>query len=237
MSIRKVYFGQGGVGMLSRGLSHGYKSLIMDEDLGMGNLINFETSEEALVMSPVDGNADLSNDAITFICDSFGVCNIKSKISIIFCDDGKMLVTLYYGMLHINYDGVVVSPACGITEDVSMRSGIKWVDMDTILAMRQYFGTELQQRYYQDFEYFFEVCGGSDKNNCATWSCRCLKDEYIDMSLGFIAETEIKIMRRERQREVNKICAMFTNPMQSQITLAGQTAYDNDGLEVLEEEY
>ena len=30
MSVRKVYFGQGGVGMLSRGLSHGYKSLIID---------------------------------------------------------------------------------------------------------------------------------------------------------------------------------------------------------------
>lgn len=217
--MSKAYFGVGGEERtIRRSASHGYKNIKVSENLAMSNLFEFVTEgDDTLVMSPVDGKVDLSKDAVTFICKSFGVSgNVKSKISVMFCDDGEMIVTLLQGMLHVMFDGKVVTPVAGDIGDYqsSALEGIYWIDSDTLLSSKQYFGSELQSRYTQDFEYVFTVSGGI-KGGLTQWTCKCNKDEYIDMSLGFIAEAEDKIIRKKRQSDIDRMNALWSSPVSS----------------------
>lgn len=228
--MRKGYFGKGGEEIiLERHASHGYKKIKVSKDLGIGNLINFRTEGDCLVLDKMDGSIDISKDAITFICKSFGVSgDIKSKISVIFCDDGNMVVTLYEGMLCIEHEGKVITPVAGDVDVTSFNmGGVYWVTEDTLLSLKQYFGTELQGRYTQDFEYVFTVCGGI-KGGCTNWSNKCHKDEYKDLSLGFIAEAEEKIIRKKRQNEVETMNKLWSNIVDGDIGMQFDEDYDDD---------
>lgn len=229
----KAFFGVGGTeAIYTRKASHGYKTIKVDAGLGMGNLISMETEgDDCLVLKPMDGKVDLSKDSVTFMCKSFGVSgDIPCEISVIFCDDGNMLVTLHEGMLHVMFENKVISPVAGNVGDYNSNTvvdGIYWIDADTLLSSKQYFGSELQGRYTQDFEYAFLISGGI-KSGLTHWSCRCLKDKYIDLSLGFIAEAEDKIIRKKRQNDIDRMNALWSAPISGTSGMVFDTPDDEE---------
>lgn len=209
------YFGKGNEELvITRSRCHGYKTLKISDKVSMASHVKFETeNEDVLAVNVTEEESETKK--ITFLCDEFGLYGYKdkggmyAKVSIIFCDNGKMLVTLHEGTLILNYEGDLVQPILGVDNcsKVTSPNNIYWVNADTILSNKCYFGNEIQQVHTQDFEYFFTLSGGKI-NDCASLKIKVHKDEFVDLSLGHVAVMEEELLRKEEAKRAKKIVGL-----------------------------
>lgn len=212
--MKNTFFGKNNEDVvLKRSFSHGYKELVVKKELEIGSVIDFVTEGSKLVMQKTEGTFEYGKDKITFLCKSFGLANNDpAKISVIFCDDGDMLITLHEGTLYIKHEDSILQPVVGSGSYGSVNaSDILWIDEDRLLSGKSYFGDKLQCMNWQDFEYIFEVRGGKDKAGCEYFSVKLFRDEFIDLSLGYTATVREEMQRRERQATVDSIASMCMN--------------------------
>lgn len=196
-------FSQGKV--FERSLAKGHKSLRFAEGCEIMKPISIATDGDVL---SVTREADTEEEEIyTIMCKSFGLVGyhqkLHAKVSIIFCDDGWMLVTLLEGGMVVMVDEKLVLPTVGdfavpsISED-----DIYWVNANSLLGYSEHMG--IKGRFMYDVEFAF-MLRGTNANGMATFACQMLKDEDRDISLGYIAQYEQQVELQKQQREVKAL--------------------------------
>lgn len=206
---------------IPRTRAKGYKRVVVSEELEMAMPFQFQTDGTDLVVVPAEA-VEGEGECYTVLCREFGLVGgnqgFKSKMSVIFCDNGWMLVTLYHGGLVMNLDGRLLMPTVGddIVTPKVVRDHIMWVDAEKILAYSKYLG---QKGYFMyDHEFMLELSGDNVKG-MGSFIFKCFDEETIDMSLGYIAQYEqTKIKRAEAREAQNTFKMLQSSWAQAQAT-------------------
>lgn len=205
--MNKLFFADKGFAHeVLRDRAKGYKRVVIDEELELASPFKFETQGTDLVAvptEPVEGEGEV----FTFLCREFGLAagdkGLRTKVSVIFCDTGWMLVTLHHGSMIMNIDGQLMMPQVG--DDLEtfkvVPDNVLWVDADKLLGFGKYLETKGQFMY--DFEFMLEL-GGDNTKGMGQFFFRCLHEETTDISLGYVAQYEQNLIKRAEAREAKK---------------------------------
>lgn len=228
MSDVRTYFGDEGERItLERSKSHGYKKIVFDESLGIASILKPSTDGDTLIFSDGGRAAEGDTQQYTFICKEFGLygVNVPVKVSIMFCDDGWMVVTLLDGTFLIEYEGQILQPSVNTDDFPTVHTDrILWVNADSILSMKQHFGTEIHERCYQDFEFIFRMTGGME-GTLSRFGWSGFREEYVDLSLGYTAELER--MREAKQLEKSVMTTIRGASIEQELDYE-EADYDDD---------
>lgn len=198
---------------IPRTRAKGYKSVVVDEAVEMAMPFQFQTQGTNLVIVPTE-MAEGEPECYTVLCNEFGLVGgsqgFKSRVSVIFCDNGMMLVTLYHGGLVMNLDGQLLMPTVGddfVTPRV-VKDNIMWVDAEKLLAYSKYLG---QKGYFMyDHEFMLELSGDNIKG-MGNFVFRNIDEESIDISLGYVAQYEQQQIKKAEAREAQNTMKMLQN--------------------------
>ena len=196
---------------LLRSKAKGYKAIHIAEDVAMPCALEFKTGDNAILnieAVPFSGNEP---DAYTILCKEFGLVgeNIKfsSDISVIFCDDGWMLVTLHKGGFILNLEDRLLFASIGITEAPACdEDRILWVNADMLKGYAKYWGDK--GNFVYDFEFFFTVSGGTIRG-CKSFRLQHIDENDIDMSLGAFAQYQSQQEAKARLSQSKKALAFM----------------------------
>lgn len=188
---------------LTRSRARGHKRLVLKEGVEPFSPITMKTEGTDLVIEAVEHNGE--DECYTILCKEFGLFgfrrNLRSKISVIFCDNGLMAVTLYQGGLVINVDGNLVMPTAGEFDTESCDTdSILWVNAEKLLAYSKYLDDK--EHFMYDIEFMFEVRGDNSYNN-ESFGMRHIGAEDIDISLGYIAQWQQQRLLDAQQKRIN----------------------------------
>lgn len=191
----------------SRERAKGHKRLVIENNVDVMNPVEFVTKGTDLVMQNAEAQ-DGDTEVYTMLCREFGCVGLttdfKSKISVIFLDDGWMLVTLLHGALVMNLENQLLMPTVGddFKTPAVVPEDICWVDANNLLEYGKYLGTK--GSFMFDVEFTF-IVGGDKINGMRSFSIKPIADEDIDLSLGYIAAYEQKKQAQEDAREAKKV--------------------------------
>lgn len=206
----------------SRSRAKGHKRLIIGDDVEIIKPVKLHTEGTDLVVSKGESSDD--SEVYTMLCQEFGlvggVTSFRNKISVIFCDNGWMLVTLLHGALVMNLDKQLLMPTAGddFTTPKVVKEDICWVTANDLLEYGKYFGVKGQFMF--DFEWTFEV-SGDRVNGMKSFSIKNIKDEDIDISLGYVA-------RYEQQLQIKAEATEARNLMKNILQTGTGTSYEFD---------
>lgn len=192
--------------VFDRSRAKGHKRLLIEDDVEVMSPVEFVTQDTDLVMKKTDDSDE--QEVYTMLCKEFGCVGLttdfRSKISVIFLDDGWMLVTLLHGALVMNLENQLLMPTVGddFKTPAVVPDDVCWVNANDLLEYGKYFGVKCQFMF--DVEFTFLV-GGDKINNMRNFSIRAISDEDVDLSLGYIAAYEQKMKAKEDMRETKKI--------------------------------
>lgn len=206
---------------IARTRANGYKRIVISEDVEMAMPFQFQTDGTDLVAVPVEA-AEGEPECYTVLCQEFGLVGghqgYKSQLSVIFCDNGWMLVTLYHGGLIMNLDGRMLMPTVGddIVTPKVVRDHILWVDAEKLLAYSKYLNDKGYFMY--DYEFMLELSGDNTRG-MGSFNFRSIDGETIDISLGYIAQHEQNRIKRAQAYEAKKtMAALQSSWRQAQAT-------------------
>ena len=215
---------------ITRKKAKGYKSLTIDDNVKFCTSIEIESNDNSLHIKAVESNQQ-EPDRFTILCKEFGLDdykNFSSEISVIFLDEGYMLVTLHKGALALNieveegkYD--LLAPSLGVDSTPKFeKEDIFWINEESILSYSKYL-SEHKSIFLYDFEFMFSV-SGTNVNNMQQFRIRSIKEEDKDISLGYYALYITKKQKHKELVKASKLQNMFTNN-------TGETEFEEDGFE------
>jgi hypothetical protein len=191
--------------VITRSRAKGHKRLVIDNNVEIVKPIELKTDGTDLVASRTEETDD--NEVYTILTKEFGLVSgatgLENDISVILCDDGYMLVTLYKGAIAINIGGQLMMPVAGDVKAPSVvESDILWIDADRILEYGKYFGTK--GNFMFDFEWRL-LLRGDRVNGLTNFHLQHLADKDIDLSLGYFAQYEQNIQLKEQAKEAKNL--------------------------------
>lgn len=229
--MKKVFIADEGFEReFSRNRAKGHKRLVIEDGVTIAEPIEMKTVGTDLVISPKEDSED--NECYTMLCKEFGlvggVAGFRNKISVIFLDEGWMLVTLLHGALVMNLDGELRMPIVG--EDFSVpkvvTEDILWVNAEHLLEYSKYLGVKGMFMY--DFEFVLEV-GGDYINKMTSFYFRELTEETIDISLGYVAMYEQQEQRKAEAKDAKKLAnALLNTGTDSAYDFDDEDEYEDD---------
>lgn len=189
-----------------RTLAKGHKRLVFDDDVDNFTPIKLRTEGTDLYVGKAE--PDKGREEYTILCKEFGLIGygvgFKSEVSVLFLDEGYMLVTLHSGALLIYINGSLLMPTVGdLNEPTTVVDDIYWIDSRKLLQYEKYLGVKGEFMY--DVEFCFEL-SGDNVNGMSQFSLLPLPDRDIDLSLGYIAVCEDRRRLREeylKSRDLN----------------------------------
>lgn len=213
----------------TRRRARGHKRLIISDDVEVVQPVTLHTDGTDLVVSRADDSDD--SEVYTMLCKEFGLVGgatgFKNKISVIFCDNGWMLVTLLHGALVMNLDDQLLMPTAGddFTNPKVVKEDICWVNADNLLEYGKYFG--LKGQFMFDFEWVFTVSG--DKvGGLRSFKITNEKEEDIDISLGYFAQYEQQIQNKKDAKEANSLMRNIFHSDRNSSYEFDEDEYDED---------
>lgn len=223
--MKRVFIASDGYGVVfPRTLAMGHKQIIIDESVEVTKPVELHTNNTDLVMSQVPETEDATS--FTILCKEFGLvendAEFKNKISIIFCDNGWMLVTLMSGALVVNLNNELLMPSTlDVTPPVVKKENILWVNANELLTHCSCFGMKGDFAY--DFEWVLTINGNNNDNNTKL-SIRHESNEDIDISLGYFAKFEQHLQAKENMKRVASIMSIIP-------TGGSSMEFDDDGVD------
>lgn len=199
----------------------GYKTLEIASDVTYTSYVDLFTEGDSLVLRTVDRKeADGSDEAYMLLCREFGLAGyrgkdrFRSQVSVLFLDNGWMLVTLWKGAVVVSLDGKLVIPNTGVATypDVPGED-IYWLNGDKLMDYASYI------KNVGSFLYDLElslVLGGDNAEGMESFSFSHQADEDIDLSRGYIARY---LQEHELKQEANAANSVLD-------LLAGGSDYD-----------
>ena len=204
---------------ITRSRANGYKQLVIDNKVEVPCMVevvseDLDTDSPKLVVKPLH-TTDKEPDKYVFLCKSFGMvgfsASFENKVSVIFCDNDYMLVTLHKGMLVLQEDTDTLKVFVVGVKNVPMleKDNILWKNSKSLMSYIRYMG--MKAGFPFDFEFMFELEGGVSAS-MENFSIRHKEQEDKDISMGAFAilsesvdtqaiqETE----RKEKIKEKNK---------------------------------
>ena len=196
---------------ITRSRANGYKHLIIDNKVEVPCMVevvseDLDTDAPKLVVKPLHTN-DKEPDKYIFLCKSIGLvgysASFENKVSVIFCDDDWMLVTLHKGMLVLQEDEETLKVFVVGVENVPMieKDNILWKNSKDLMSFIRYTG--VKSTFPFDFEFMFKLEGGIS----ITMENFCLKhldSEDIDISMGAFAILSESVDTQEIQETEKK---------------------------------
>lgn len=221
--------------VISRNRAKGHKNFIVEDDVKVFDSIEFKTDGDNLVMKKSDVEAG-DDPMYTILCQEFGlVCNgtkmFDNEISVIFLDEGWMLVTLIKGAIVIKIDGKLMMPSRGVDKIPSViEENICWEDETHLLSFSRHW-KGARSSFPYDYELNF-VIGGNVTGGCSNMHIKPLGDRDIDISLGYIAQWEKEQALKEEARSTKKLAKLFTPTP----AVSSQMEFDDDDDDYEDEE-
>lgn len=179
---------------ITRARANGYKHLVIDEKVDAPCMVeivseDLDTDAPKLVVKPLYTSAK-EPDEYVFLCKSFGMvgysASFENKVSVIFCDNDYMLVTLHKGMLVLQEDTDTLKVFVVGVKNVPMieKDNILWKNAKDLMSFIRYMGVKAPFPF--DFEFMFELEGGVSVA-MENFSLRHIDAEDIDISMGAFA--------------------------------------------------
>lgn len=200
---------------ISRKRAKGYSRVVVDSALEIASPFEFKTDGTDLVAMPVEYEEG-AEDCYTILCKEFGLIGFKnsgymSKVSVIFCDNGQMLVTLKNGGIIVNLDDQLLMPMVGdsMKSGEVIRDNIFWVDAQQLLGYSKYMKGN-RGHFMYDYEFSFEV-GGDNNNGMSEFKLKTHEDEDIDISQGYIALWEQQQITHQEAKEARQMVQSVFN--------------------------
>ena len=222
---------------ISRSKAKGHTRLLIDKDVKSFGRYEMKTVGTDLVISAIE--SDEEPTSFTFLCKEFGVDEGKrfdSDISVIFLDEGYMLVTLKKGAIAFmieDEEGKINPLAPSINIDSASIPKFKpdeilWVNIEKLMSFSRYF-REFKPAFVFDFEFSFKV-GGSNAGT-ETFRFRSMSEEDIDISLGKYALYVDTKRKQQELKEASKLVKMFNNTGADSSLDFDDDEDDDEGLE------
>jgi len=207
--ITKEEFGT----LINRKRAQGYKSIEIDNKVKTPCMVSVETrdldKEPKLVTVP--SKETTKKPIYMFLCKEFGLAGyaakFENKISVIFCDNGLMLVTLHKGAMAVETkDGLNLFTVDTTSAPSFERENISWINADKLKSYVSYY--KLQSKFVYDFEFMFNISAGK-QGTLSSISLKHIENEDIDISLGAFAlelanHPEVKETQADIERENKK---------------------------------
>ena len=193
----------------SRKRAMGHKCIMLDKEVVSCGNIQVVTEGTNLVVKPTE-KVEGDIEAYTFMCKEFGLVDYdaETKISVVFCDNGWMMVTLLAGSLIMYIDGQLLMPAVGEPSTKTVvKDDIYWVNEEQLLGYGKYM-SEFKERYMYDYEYVFKL-SGHIINGMSSFKLFLQPDEDIDLSLGYIARLEQEKKARNEAKQAKALEKQF----------------------------
>lgn len=200
---------------LTRREANGIKKVIIEDNVEMPCCISMDTTEDGTLVIKNDGDCPENEEAAyTILCKEIGLVGASKKyysdISVIFCDEGWMLVTLKKGALAIMMNGELAMPVVGDISGLGSvsESSVLHVDAQTLMGYVKY--SKDKSKFPWEFEFVLSVTGeiiGDFKN----LRVRLNSTEDIDISMGYYA----LYLQREQAKKNTKVAKKFMNQFTS----------------------
>lgn len=192
---------------ITRERAKGYKNLVFADDVEHASYIDITTEGNNLVVNSVEDNENDSEEVYTMLVKEFGLfglsSGLKSRLSVIFLDNGYMLVTLYKGAIITYLNGEICIP--NVEQDKFPNfamDDIYWVNQETLLSYAKYMGEK--GNFLYDFEFHY-LLGGEIKNGLSNFSFKLLGNDDIDISLGYYSAYLQTLEKKEDARATKKL--------------------------------
>lgn len=198
---------KGCVRELNRSKSHGLKKIVLGDGVEGHEAVNFRSDGSSLFLERTDYNEG-EEENYMILCKEFGLISAgedgRAKVSVMFCDEDYMLVTLYSGAIVVNVNGSPIMPMLGIDENNVpnvVLDNVYWVSASHLMSYSRYMGMKGSCIY--DLEFMFSLAGEAFPS--PTFKFKHLGEEDIDISGGYIAQLEQKQALKEQMRSVSNI--------------------------------
>lgn len=192
---------------ISRSRAKGYKNLIIADDVEHTSYIDIETDGNNLVMKAVEDDENDSEEVYVMLVKEFGLfglsSDLESKISVIFLDNGYMLVTLYKGAIITYLNGELCVP--NVEQDKFPNfamDDIFWINQEYLLSWGNYM--DEKGNFLYDFEFHYTM-RGEVKNGLSNFAMRHLRDEDIDISLGYFGAYLQALEKKKDAKSTKKL--------------------------------
>lgn len=189
----------------NRSRAHGYKSIKLSDGVAGADAVVVAEDGDKLIINKTE-YCEGEEEVYIIACKSFGLVSrsLDTKVSVVFCDDDEMLVTLYSGAILVEVDGRLIMPSVGIAESdlpIVDMDGIYWVTAEHLLGYGKYMS--LKGRYMYDFEFVFILSG--ELAPTSSFRFKHIEDETVDISGGYIAQLEYNAQLKQQMLHVNAV--------------------------------
>ena len=206
--------------------AHGYKKLVIDDDVITSTPIEIVTEGDTLRVKATED--DGQEPVYTILCNEFGCIgynqkgdDFRSKVSIITLDGDNMLLTLHEGALLLNIDGKILMPSVKTeAEPKGNVNEINWINLQWIESHMKYL-EPAEQRFSYDFERYILVGGGktlAGKGYLMSAYYKELSDLHIDLSQGkyalYLQTTQDKADAKEAKKGMDMIASAINSSTQ-----------------------
>lgn len=205
-NMQRVFVGDEGFPeVLERSRAKGHTRLKLD-GISPFSCVDIKTDGTDLVVFPVEEDEN-EKKIYTVLCKEFGLVGrkskFKSKVSVIFCDNGYMLVTLHSGGIVINLENKIVMPTVGTdTVPEFSEDEILWVNEDMLLGYSKYM--DLKGKFMYDFEFMYNLMG-EVANSMSGFTYSRVDDEDVDISLGYVARYEQNMKVKSEAKDAKNL--------------------------------
>lgn len=196
---------------IQRSRAKGHKSLSIDNEVESFSYIDMKTEDDVLKVCSAGEVDENEEEVYTILCKEFGLVGyrkdkFKSTVSVIFLDNGYMLVTLHKGGLVCRLDGKLMMPSVGVDSLPSFNEDdVYWVDAECLLGYSKFM--EEKGRFIYDFEFMF-VLGGDNTADLHSFSFKHLNEDDIDLSLGLFAQHLQRVQNKKDMKAARNLMKM-----------------------------
>lgn len=186
---------------LKRKKAYYYKNIILE---GVSCYENIEVSSggNSLILKKGQAKEVEGQEEYVIITREIGLYNygtLQTKINVMFCDNGYMLLELKYGGCLFRKGKDIINVTVGVDVSYVDMGQVVWLSADNLHSGTKYF-SNFQGVHTQDFNYSFTVTGGI-VDGSPVMDIKHNKNETLDISFGYITSLELEQINKQNEED------------------------------------